>query len=247
MSAVAAGRLVYLHGMPGGAGEFAALAPLGAQALTPDRNRKSDPQAIAREIAAMGEPVTLAGFSLGAFAAIRLVPLLGDRVRALHLISPAAPLQLGDFLPQMAGGALFGLARRSPRLARAAVAAEAAIAGIAPRWLLGRLLASAQGGDCELARDQAFVAAMSRVLRDGIGKGSTAMADELDAYVRDWRGMLGQVRAPVTIWQGAQDNWAPPTMAEALAAALPGVVGMNRLPGLSHYSTLRAALAQIAR
>ena len=34
-------------------------------------------------------------------------------------------------------------------------------------------------------------------------------------------------------------------MADALAAALPDVWAVRRLPGLSHYSTLRAALPAI--
>ena len=65
-------------------------------------------------------------------------------------------------------------------------------------------------------------------------------------HVEFWREVLAQTSAPVTIWQGDADNWTPPAMADALAAALPGPVTLHRLPGCSHYSALRRALIQIS-
>ena len=47
---------------------------------------------------------------------------------------------------------------------------------------------------------------------------------------------------PVTIWQGSEDDWTPPAMAEALAALLPTTPAVHILPGCSHFSTLRAYL-----
>nr|QQZ49659.1 hypothetical protein JKL49_22710 [Phenylobacterium glaciei] len=47
------------------------------------------------------------------------------------------------------------------------------------------------------------------------------------------------------LWQGQADSWTPPAMAQALAAARPQSRTLRTFAGLSHYSTLRAALPEI--
>lgn len=241
-------KTAYFHGMPGGSGEWAACAPAGLAAFAPDRNSPVDAATLAAQVreCCTGGPLTLIGFSLGAPIALAVARELGERATHIHLVSPAAPLQLGDFLGQMAGGPLFRMAARSPRLFRAVARLESLIARAAPVFLFDRLFASAAGDDVALARDPAFRAGMAGVLRTGLGRDWQGFAVEVEAYVRDWRSDLSAVDAPVTIWQGEADNWTPPAMAEALAAALPGPVTLNRLPGCSHYSALRAALSQIS-
>ncbi len=184
-------------------------------------------------------------FSLGALQALEAAAQWGSRVDALHLIAPAAPLQLADFLSQMAGGPLFRLASSNPNLFRLLARAEGMVARHAPDWLCGRLFANAQAADAELAKDPAFRRAMADILRSGLGCNPTAFANEVIRYVSDWRVTLRLVTQPVTIWQGTADNWTPSAMAQALAIALPGPVETRLLQGLSHYSALRAALQQI--
>lgn len=240
--------LVYCHGLPGGSPEWAACAPPGLAAFAPDRNCPVSAAALAAQVrAACGDsPVTLIGFSLGAPIALALARELGEQARHIHLVSPAAPLQLGDFLDAMVGGPLFRLAADRPALFRLVARIESVIARAAPGFLFGRLFASAVGEDAALARDPAFRTAMAQVLRSGLGRDWRGFAGEVAAYVTDWRGALAHVSTPVTIWQGEADNWTPPAMAEALAAALPGPVTLHRLPGCSHYLALRTALARLS-
>lgn len=236
-------RFVYFHGMPGGPAEFALFAPpnLQAQTLTPNRN-------IAGSGSAISSPnLTIVGFSIGAFRAIELAAELGGMVAELHLISPAAPLQFGDFTPRIAGGALFKLAARRPGLFSALARIEGLIARHAPGFLFNRLFATAQSGDAALVCDQAFRSTMTVALRDGLGQNPRAFAEDVLAYVGDWRSTLGKVPQPVTIWQGLDDNWTPSDMSAALAAALPNVVRIERVAGASHYSTLAKALKSIGR
>lgn len=241
-------RLVYFHGLPGAAAEWAVCAPPGLTAYAPDRNTPVSAAALAAEVQVhcADGPLTLIGFSLGAPIALAMARKLGERVERIHLVSPAAPLQLGDFLDEMAGGPLFRMALRRPALFRAIARIEGLIARIAPAFLMDRLFASAAGDDAALARDPAFRAGMAEVLRAGLGRDWRGFAGEVSAYVADWRADLARVHAPVAIWQGEADNWTPPAMAEALAAALPGSVTLHRLPGCSHYSALRAALLQLS-
>lgn len=240
--------LAYFHGMPGGPGEWAVNAPpvLAGAAWLIDRN---DPavsfDGLAAELTArFPDGLSLIGFSAGAFAALQVALRMGARVRRLNLISPAAPLQLGNFLPDMAGGPIFRMAADHPRLFAALAGAERLLARHAPGFLLDRLFATAQGGDAELALDPVFRGGMARVLREGLGRNAQGFAREVLAYVADWRSDLARITAPVTIWQGEADNWTPPAMGQALHGALPGSA-LHMLPGCSHYSALRTALERI--
>lgn len=236
---------VHFHGQPGGPGEWRACAPAGLDAFTPDRNAPATPEAMAEMVAAHTPgPLTLIGFSLGAPVALAVAAQLGDRVTQLHLVSPAAPLALGDFLPHMAGGALFRLARDQPALFRGLARLQGGLARTAPRFLLNRLFATASGDDRVLRHDPAFRVALADMLRTGLGRNSAGFIAEVSAYVAGTPLPLGRVCAPIHIWQGEDDSWTPPAMARALAASLPGA-SLTMLPDCGHYGTLRAALARI--
>jgi Predicted hydrolase of the alpha/beta-hydrolase fold len=102
---------LYFHGLPGSAAELEGFGPEIAQRAAGFHvaARGGDFARLAEAIAARfpNGPLHLVGFSLGAAAALRVAPLLGERVRQIDLVSPAAPLQLGDFLGGMAGAPVF--------------------------------------------------------------------------------------------------------------------------------------------
>lgn len=234
--------------MPGGPGEWAINAhpELRDGAWVADRNDPGETAAViaARLKSEFADGVRMLGFSAGAFAALQVTALLGDHVRELHLIAPAGPLQLGNFLPNMVGGPTFRLAAEWPWLFAMLTPVAQLLAHRAPEMLLRRLLVTAQGGDRALAGDLQFRNAMAQVLREGLGRDARGFAAEVLAYVKDWSALLSQINVPTTIWQGDTDNWTPPAMGRALHIALP-TSQLKILPGCSHYSTLRAAVAQI--
>ena len=243
-------RTVYLHGLPGSPAELFLGPDQGAwldpaQVLAPDRNKLTGTRAavlsaLVKQIEqwAPGERVNLVGFSLGGAIALDLAQMLADRVQRIDLVAPAAPLGLGDFLDDMAGGPLFRLAENSPRC----FALAALLQGWAVRWtpqlLVKALLADVRGEDRRLVADPAFRRMLRRALQDTFARGPAAYRDEVRHYVADRGACLEAVTQPVFIWQGEQDNWVPPAMAQALASALPSPVHLNLLPGLSHYSAL---------
>lgn len=249
-------HIIYCHGTPGGPGEWQFFAPprLRARGAAIDRNTPAEGDSAARfdRIAAQlqrsypGAALHLIGFSLGAYAALNIAARLPDQVCAMDLIAPAAPLELGNFLPATAGRMLFELARDHPRLFGMAARAQGLAARTAPLLLFNRLFASTAGADRALAADPAFRAAMVHVLRQGLAVTPAGFAAEIRGYVQDWSTLPGQITAPVTLWHGTADNWSPPQMSTALAQTLPKVAGHHSLPGLSHYTALRHALAQIA-
>jgi len=244
-------QLVYLHGMPGSPAEWALLAPpqLRDRAFVPDRNgAEADFAALASAITARYPqgPITLIGFSLGAYAAIMLAAQLGSRIGALHLVSAAAPLQLGNFLPDMAGRAVFTLARDRPAPFTLLCRAQRLTARIAPGFLFDRLFASAMGADRSLRDQPWFRAGIAQVLQGGLGRDHHGFARELRGYVGDWRAALGLITAPVTLWHGTADNWSPSAMADALLQVLPEGTRYHQLAGQSHYSALQSALTAIS-
>lgn len=247
--------VLYFHGLPGSAAELGSFGPaIAAHArhfhvvARGDALAGGSPSGYFGRLAAQIErqwpdgPLHLVGFSLGAAAALRVVPVLGARVRQIDLVAPAAPLSLGDFLDDMAGAPVF----RAARAGRAAFAALTQVQALAARFAMPRmaaaLMASARGGDAGLAADPLFLEQLAHSLRASLLTQRAAYQAEIRLYVADWSADLAKVQQPVTIWQGSADNWTPPAMAQALAAALPAGADLRMQPGLSHFSCLRAYL-----
>lgn len=227
-------KAVYLHGLPGGPEELA----LAGVAL-PCPVRRGDEKETLAQIQAMtgAEPLHLIGFSLGAALALRLAPALAPA--RLTLISPAGPLELGNFLPEMAGAPVFRAARR-PVLFRLMTALQSLAFTHAPARSLETLFATAPPADCALLTvDNQRL--LLQAIRTSLGSGRAAYLAEITRYVQPWAACLARVPCAVTLWQGEMDSWTPPAMARTLHAALPKAE-LRLLPGLGHYSTLCHAL-----
>jgi len=234
--------VLFLHGWPGGPGDAAIAGGAGWQ--VPDLAADGpDPEGAARAaLARMGpDPVHVIGFSLGAMLALKLAAAEPERVTRLTLISAAGPLQLGDFLGDMAGAPVFRAARAGRAPLWLVIRAQAALLRVAPGRLLALVFAGCPPEEAALVREPDTRATVLAGLRAALIAAPAAYSAVLRAYVRDWRPVLEGVACPVTLWHGTRDGWAPPAMAEALAGALPGPVTVHRVPGGSHYTTLRAA------
>ena len=235
--------LVYLHGLPGSPDEVTLICGAPSRFFAPNlRDGPLDPQLTAQ----FGtQPITLIGFSLGAFRALRFAADHPERVAHLHLIAPAAPLELGDFLGQMAGGPIFRIARDNPKLFRLVTRLQAFAARIAPEFFAAQIFSTAQGDDIALKAKSGFLRDWGHIARHCLADGAQAYRDEITAYVAPWSDLLGRVQTPTSIWYGGADNWTPPAMAEALIKKLPIAPQVRRIENASHYSTLAAALTQI--
>jgi pimeloyl-ACP methyl ester carboxylesterase len=254
------GQIVYFHGQPGSPAE---LTLIGAGALAEQAGLQAADRALqdpgpgfqgrisaeAAALAAQARPVQLIGFSLGAFVAmevaLRLAELAPSLPVRLDLISPAGPLALGDFLPGMAGGPLFRLARDAPAAFAAVTRLQGVGAGLVPGWLVGLLFTGAAGPEAALTAMPAFRRGAAQMVRGALGPGATIYRQDILAYVAQDPARLSRLDRPVRIWQGREDTWTPPAMADALARTLPDVRSLTYLDGLSHYSTLQRALPRI--
>jgi pimeloyl-ACP methyl ester carboxylesterase len=255
------GRLVvYFHGAPGSMGEAEFLRRDAEQhglqvvcqdRFSIDRSTVGDSyfQVLADDIArlAQGTEVDIIGFSIGAFVALQVSRLMPGRVRSLHLISPAAPLEGGDFLKSMAGGKVFLLAKNWPLAFKLLSYWQGLLAAFVPKLLFGMLFSSALAGDKELAAGDDFKKSMRRVLRECFCGNVSGYLRDVQAYVSPWQTSLQDISTKTQLWHGDKDNWSPKEMSEYLQKQLPHCVEVHRMQGLSHYSTLYAAAPLVCR
>lgn len=246
------GRIVYCHGLPGCTAELGAFgaANIVQQMHSLARLDSSGGDYETNLVAAFDaleieEPSIVVGFSLGAMSAIHLAARRAHLVSKLILISPAAPLQLGDFLPKMAGRPVFAAAQRGPMALRILSVLQAVLISIAPRLVIHTMFRASPKADKRLLAQEEVFDSVANGLRDCLLSRQAAYRIELLAYVRPWTKVVSEVRCPAEIWQGSLDDWTPPAMAEAIKQQLGDRAVLTICPGLGHYSTLHAALQRL--
>jgi len=68
---------------------------------------------------------------------------------------------------------------------------------------------------------------------EGLRQGVDAFTWELQLAARPWGFSLADIRVPVAVWHGGQDNSIPPVMGKRIAAEIPGA-RLHLLPDESH-------------
>lgn len=248
--------LIYFHGSPGSRKELDLIQGTAWRAYVeifipePTEVPPSTATAfehIASEIKAKypHTKVHLVGFSLGSFVALQIAHLLGNKVESIDLISASAPLEFGNFLPNMAGRPVFELAKKSQISLKCLIKVQAILAKHFPAQLHKMLFSTATGADKALSEDTEFQAIITGILRDSFNENPKPYLQNILAYVRPWGEIVKDIHAPTTLWHGSEDNWAPYEMAEALQNTLPNAEKIEKLLGHSHYSSLIEALPKI--
>ena len=241
--------IVFCHGMPGSPSDFellleknptAAFIPLSLLEGSPNTVDATFSKALdAKGQGTASNKIHLVGFSIGAMVAIKIAAAHPDRISRVTLVSPAVPLQLGDFLPVMAGKPVFDLAMRRPGLLRAVTALQGIATRIAPNFLIKSLFAKCGPAERALLEDESFQTIMRKALSDSFVHHPKAYIGYISAYVEDWRNDLAHINCAVDLWHGTKDTWSPPEMSEALKDQLGDRCTLHRVPGTEHYSTLK--------
>ncbi len=251
--------VIYFHGTPGSAEEGQVFDHYGKannlSIICYDRSH-IDPhldgdayyQRIADEITdrVAGKPVDFVGFSIGGFIALQVCRAMNGKLRSLHLISAAAPLDADNFIDSMAGKAVFQLARNNLSAFLLLVRLQGFLSQTFPDLLFRVLFSSATGADKTLVADKVFRTTISRGLKTCFSHPQAYVRD-INTYVQPWKESLPDIMANTTIWHGAEDNWSPIAMAKYLESAIPGWVATEIFNDLSHYSCLYRAIPEICR
>lgn len=253
------GRIViYFHGAPGAPEECSMFDLEGKKhglrficfdrfSFAPSIHGEAYYKLLAQEISRISsdKPVDVVGFSIGAFVALQTVRHMTNGVASLHLVSAAAPLETGNHLEAMAGKQVFKLAKAVPALFILLAYWQGVLARLAPNALFHMLFASAAGADITLAADHEFRADIIKLLKACFIGRVRGYARDIGLYLQPWAATLAEVSTNTYIWHGAEDNWAPPLMAEHLKSAIPGYNSSTIFKGLSHYSCLHQAAREI--
>jgi len=184
------------------------------------------------------QTVDLIGFSIGCHVALEVSLCLGDKVKSLHLISAAAPLDGGDFIDSMAGKPVFQLATKTPFLFKLLTGWQSLLMRFSPNAVFKMLFASAQGKDKDLIEDPKFKSQIIGVLRDSFLTGSDGYLKDVFMYVAPWKDRVAMCHTPTYLWHGELDNWSPLAMADYLGENLQDCRGKQVQAGASHYSCL---------
>lgn len=251
---------IYFHGVPGAPEECVGFDVYAKQqgitlicfdrfAIDPSIQGEAYYRYMADQISSLAEekPVDFIGFSIGAFVALQTSRYMNNGVRKVHLVSPAAPLETGDFLDAMAGKRIFQLAKTRTNLLAWLTYCQVMLAWLSPKLLFRLLFSSVAGEDENLAADPDFECLMIQMLRSCFHLNRRqGYLREIKAYVQPWAMTLSGVSAKTHIWHGAEDSWSPKVMAEYLHSVLPGSQ-IEIIKGLSHYSCLYEVAPKICQ
>ena len=182
--------------------------------------------------------IHLVGFSIGAMVAIKIAASRPELVSKVTLVSPAAPLQLGTFLPNMAGQPIFRLAMKHPRLLDLVTVIQGRIARLAPRLMTRILFGSCGPSERALLNDPSFIDAINQATYLSFVKHRQTYLAYVKDYVADWSDALAKLHCPVELWHGTADTWSPPQMSAALKTRLGETCTLHEIEDAEHYSTL---------
>ena len=234
--------VIYFHGLPGSADELTLmeLPKRGApQVLDP-----LDFEAFDRRVASE-RPVTVIGFSLGAFSALKLAASRPESVSELVLISPAGPLEIGRFLNQMAGAPVFRMAKQSSFALAMLTAVQALAAHAFPRFLLNQMFAQSCTAEKTLLKNPDAVRCLTKGLKHSLWNAAPLYRRTIREYVQLWATDLSKIQCPCRVYHGELDDWVPIEMAQALFDRLPPESKFGTEEGLGHYSTLIKVLPKV--
>jgi len=238
-------QIIFCHGCPGSPKDAALAFPKEWAVIAPDFLKVPNPietglHAVSGAVEASGDKVTIVGFSIGAMVAIKIARRSPENVGAIVLLSPAAPLQLGDYLERMAGRPVFELARKWPSALHGLAIVQLLALRLAPLVVLRQLFRDVGATERRFVADAAFRRHLIEGLASSLGAGRANYVELLRSYVADWRSDLDNLAMPVEIWHGAEDRWAPVSMAHDLAFRIGSDTVVNILPGHGHYASLTA-------
>lgn len=235
------GRLpvLFFHGTPGSRLQLKLLPAAlrdGLRWTTFDRPgygaSDRQPGLTMTEVAAMGEVLVnrlgldafhVLGFSGGGPYALACAYAMPERVRSVHLAGSPGPSDLPEIWSALRrqDHALFTLMRRAPWLFRALLRLRMGGVRQKPEHFVAQLAAKMRASDQSLLVAPDVLAKLCDDLREALRQGTAGMADDFAVLNRPWPFRLEDIRVPVHIWQGAQDQVTSPQIGLAMAAHLP--------------------------
>ncbi len=180
------------------------------------------------------ERFALLGWSAGGPYTLACAHGFGDRVSGAATVGGAGPLDTTELVRGLgldADRLLFTLARFAPLLARLPLALARRVPA---RWISSRM-----GQGFNSPADRAAIAAMAPDeahdwFIEAARQGTAGIVDDYRALICEWGFQLEDVRAPVILWQGAEDRIVPLQETRGLAERLPAAE-VRIVPAAGHF------------
>ena len=232
--------IVALHGTPGSRYKFGVADQearrLGLRLISPDRwgyglsdapAGKPGLAAYAADIAELARALKLSrfgvvGISGGGPYAVALATQMAERVDALALVAPVAPVSEAE---ERDGVSLFHrfAFRGLPRVPGAVSLAFLYFRGVlsVSPWWAARTMAARAGPPDRVLLAQAEVRDdLARTFLAGLASGVRGASMDMGYFSRDWRLDFDAIKMPARMWLGGQDRNVPLPAARMLANRL---------------------------
>lgn len=228
--------IFHIHGLPGSTGEselFTSFKPANLLHLKPFGVAGQE------KLIQAHSQFSIVAFSLGSKTAMEIAAAYPQKVQKITLVSPAAPLELGNFLPHMDGRMVFEIAQANSLLYALMTFGMGMMAQYSPAYLMKRMFGESCEAEQELLKNETFRRVFCQGLKQSLVDERVQYMKAVKEFGQPWADTLNQVVCPVEIWHGTRDTWAPFAMGQALAKRIGKNATLVPCDTLGHYSTFR--------
>ena len=232
--------LVLCHGFPSSRLAGALLdgeaRGLGVRVIAPDRpghglsdfKRRRRVAHWAADVTSLADALGLARFAVlgvsvgGPYAAACAALIGGDRVSAAGIASGWAPPKAPSTTPGQRLPFVSALGRNVRLLRRYALSRAARRLARDGARFLDRTTRAAPAADRAVFADAQLGRLLVDDMREAFRQGARGPAGDARAAHRGWGFRLEQIRVPVWLWHGQEDQNVPPAMGRFVAERIPG-------------------------
>jgi pimeloyl-ACP methyl ester carboxylesterase len=177
------------------------------------------------------------GWSSGGPYAAGCAARMKERVTNVALLSSAVPLDIYGTMRGLSSDdrILLFLVRRVPRLASALM--RVTIADASDALLLRELRRSFPAVDRAVLTERGSPTDALVILREAMRQGTRGCLQDYRIFGDPWGFSLGEISAPVHIWEGTEDRTGPPEYRVFLKREIPHA-SVTVVPGEGHLSLL---------
>lgn len=216
---------------------------MGRSTLQPGRRLLDWPSDVAALADALEiERFAVMGWSCGGPYAAVCAAKMPDRITAVALLSSAVPLELMGTTRGLSRDdrILLSLVRRAPWLASALL--RVSIANASEKRLSREIRRSFPAVDWAALEERGPVVEAVGFIKESMRQGTAGCLHDYRIFGDPWGFSLGEIRAPVHVWEGAEDHTGPPAYRDLLLRHIPDarlsvIAGEGHLSLLQHQAT----------
>jgi pimeloyl-ACP methyl ester carboxylesterase len=212
---------------------------IGRSTFQPGRRLLDWPDDVAALTAALAiDHFAVMGWSSGGPYAAVCAARMGDRVTAVGLLSSAVPLGLFGTTKGLSSDdrILLFLVRRAPRLASALL--RVSIADATETRLYREIRRTFPAVDRAALDERGSIVDAVAFVKESMRQGTAGCLQDYRVFGDPWGFELGEITAPVHLWEGTEDHTGPPEYRELLLRHLPDA-RLTLVPGEGHLSLLQ--------